>query len=110
MPQKLTVCVLMFNLEMTCVILLVPIEQYVFALLLNLVMRHIVELEIYVKKQTFAIVPDSSLLKIERWNVLLPLELAMGMLNVLVLLCLSGTPDVLKMVVNLPLSALIATL
>ena len=59
MPQRMTVCVLMFNLEMTYVTLLVPKEQHVSVLLLNLMIRQIVEPEIYVKKQTFAIVPDS---------------------------------------------------
>ena len=59
MPQRMTVCVLMFNLEMTYVTLLVPKEQHVSVLLLNLMIRQIVEPEIYVKKQTFVIVPDS---------------------------------------------------
>ena len=59
MLHKLTVYVLMYNLEMTCVTPLVPIEQHVSVLLLNLMIRHIVEPEIYVKTLNFATVPDS---------------------------------------------------
>ena len=59
MPQRLIVYVLMYNLEMTCVTPPVPIEQLASVLLLNLMIRQIVEPEIYVKILTFATVPDS---------------------------------------------------
>ena len=66
-------------------VLLVLNRLLVSALLLNLMIRQIVELEIYVKLIQIATVSLSLPIQIEALNVLLSLELALGTLNVLVI-------------------------